>query len=294
MNPRIKLTGAYDLHIHSAPSIYPRYITDEEAAQQARDADLAGIMLKCHFESTVSRAFFVNKLVPEVCTYGGIVLNTFVGGINPRIVETILDQGARQVWFPTMDSAEHQRVFGSVGSYGLASMDANDQERATQGITVLTSSGELTHETRRIIELVQAHKAIIGTCHLSREELRAVVKYAGEIGTKTLITHPFFTVPDLGTDELKELTDLGGIAELLAITVFNLPTSHRPPLQRIKEAIDLIGPDKFIISSDGGQPFNPTPCEALRVYAESLFELGVPANDLRMMMVETPERMLHE
>ena len=292
MNIRVDLSGAYDLHIHSAPSIYPRLISDEEAAQQAREFGLAGIMLKCHFESTVSRARLVNKLVPEVSTYGGVVLNSFVGGINPRTVETILEQGGKEIWLPTMDSAEHQRIFGSVGSYGLASMDAKGEERTSKGITLLDSSGELTKETRRVIELVRDYKAILGTCHLSRAELRDVVSYAGEIEVKTLITHPFFSVPNLNKKELKELIDLGGIAELLAITAFNLPTHHRPSLHLIKEAIEEIGPSKFVISSDGGQPFNPTPCEALRVYAESLFELGVPSNDLRTMMVENPERML--
>jgi len=292
MNPRVNLTGAYDLHIHAAPSIYPRYITDEEAAEQAREAGLAAIMLKCHFESTVSRARLVNKLVPEVSTYGGLVLNRYVGGLNIRLVETVLEQGGKQIWFPTMDSKEHSRIFGSVGSYGLASMGAREDAEKVSGISVVSEDGTLTSEASAIIELVREKKAIVGTCHLSREELHAVVQHAGAIGAKALITHPFFAVPNLSVEELRTLTDLGGIAELLAISAFNLPTAHQASLHRVKEAIDQIGPDKFIISSDGGQPFNPMPSEALRVYAESLFELGVPASDLRTMMVENPERML--
>ena len=294
MNSRISLRGAYDLHIHSAPSIYPRYITDEEAAVQAREAGLAGIMIKCHFESTVSRAQLVNRLVPEVKTYGGVVLNGFVGGLNVQMVEAVLDQGAKQIWFPTMDSAEHRRVFGSVGSYGVASMDSEGQGSGSQGISVVSQSGDLLPETRRIIELVREHNAILGTCHLSRGELRAVASYAGTIGAKTLITHPFFAVPNLSKDELRELTDLGATAELLAITAFNLPTPHRAELKAIHQAIVEIGVGKIIISSDGGQPFNPMPSEALRVYAESLFELGISATDLRTMMIENPERMLSE
>jgi len=292
LNPRVSLEGAYDLHIHTAPSIYPRYLDDVEAALQARAAGMKGVMFKCHYESTVSRAFHTAHAVPGINVYGGIVLNNFVGGINPRIVEAVLEQGARQIWMPTMDSEEHRRVFGSVGSYGLKSMDAKGIERELAGISVLDKRGELIDVVKKVIDLVKDFDAILGTCHLSYDELLAVVRYAREVGAKVLVTHPFFTVPNLSKEALKQLTDLGGVAELTAVTAFNLPSSHRVSLQVVKEAIDYIGPNKFIISSDAGQPFNPVPVEAIRVYVESLYELGVPKTDLRTMMVETPEWLL--
>lgn len=288
LNPRVSLEGAYDLHIHTAPSIYPRYVDDIEAARQARAAGMRGIMLKCHFESTVSRAYHTEQSVPGIRVFGGIVLNRFVGGINPRIVETVLEQGGKQVWMPTMDSEEHRRVFGSVRSYGLKSMDARVGEGNLPGISVLDSAGDLIAEAKAIIHLIASAGAVLGTSHLSFDEMEKTVLHAQRVGAKVLITHPFFTLPNLDVPRLKRLTDLGAIAELCAVTVFNLPTKHRPSLHSIKHAIDEIGPAKFIISSDAGQPFNPAPTEALRVYVESLFELGVPMADLRAMIAETP------
>jgi hypothetical protein len=166
------------------------------------------------------------------------------------------------------------------------------KESTFPGYSVTDSSGKMTDATKRVIELVSDYSAILGACHLVGNDLFAVVKYANSVGAKTLIAHPFFMVPNLKVAEVKQLADLGAISELTAITVLAPVRQNPPPLQLVKEAVESIGADRFIISSDAGQPFCPTPVEALRVYAEALFELGVSKMDLKTMMVEIPEMLL--
>ena len=44
--PIVDLNGAYDLHIHSNPSLFERSGSDLDMARHARDSGLAGILLK--------------------------------------------------------------------------------------------------------------------------------------------------------------------------------------------------------------------------------------------------------
>jgi hypothetical protein len=286
---RISMEGAYDLHIHTAPDLFFRYVSDLDAARAARAVGMAGIMLKCHHESTVSRAILTENQVPGVAVYGGIVLNRPVGGINFDAVQAALKGGAKEVWMPTTDSEFHRQTFGSVGSYGLPSMTSDARQKTvTKGISIIDDNGRLISAAIDIIDLITEYDAIFGTSHLSHEESFAVLHYTQRKKTKVLITHPHFRLPNLNLELLQQMTDLGGIAELVAIDYFNLPTEHHPPLTRAQEAIKAIGPDKFILSSDGGQPFNPNPVEAIRVVAESLFEMGISKEWLKQIMCETP------
>ena len=288
-NPRISLEGVFDLHIHTAPDVFPRYLTDTEAARLAQSHGMAGIMLKCHHESTVSRAIHTEAQVPEIKVFGGIVLNWYVGGINVRAVEAALKTGAKEVWMPTTDTEFHRKTFGSVGSYGLSSMDSDEaQKKIEKGITILDEKGKLIPDIIEIVDLVTEFDVIFGTSHLSPDEDFEILKYVKGKGTKVLVTHPFFRLPNLDLSTMRDMADKGAIFELVAVDHFNLPTEHHPTVHRAKEAIDALGPDKFILSSDAGQPFNPNPVEAIRVVAESLFELGTPKEDLRKIMVDNP------
>ena len=47
---------------------------------------MKAVVLKNHFGSTAARAVLVNKIVPQIEVFGGIVLNHSVGGINPQAV----------------------------------------------------------------------------------------------------------------------------------------------------------------------------------------------------------------
>ena len=113
----IDVAGAIDMHCHPFPDLFPRLADDIDIAIAARDAGLKALMLKCHHESTVSRAYLIQRVVPGIRVFGGVVLNSYVGGINPAAVEAALRLGGKEVWMPTIDVGYHAEVHGGTGGY---------------------------------------------------------------------------------------------------------------------------------------------------------------------------------
>src|SRR5215472_14001546 len=103
------LVGAVDLHVHPAPSPFPRDLTLLDAVRQAADAGFKGMIVKSHHHSMVTDVLAVSDAVGglPIPVYSGVALNNQVGGINPAAVELALNLGGRIVWFPTISSGRH-------------------------------------------------------------------------------------------------------------------------------------------------------------------------------------------
>jgi hypothetical protein len=99
--------GVIDTHVHAAPDVVPRSVTDRELVQAASRAGYRGLVLKSHVENTASRARLARELWwPEGEVFGGLVLNDHTsGGFNPTAVETALRLGSRVIWMPTLGAA---------------------------------------------------------------------------------------------------------------------------------------------------------------------------------------------
>ncbi len=288
MGLMVSLDGCYDLHIHTNPCMIPRIADDQEVARAARAAGMAGIMLKCHIESTTSRAYLVGKELPGFGVYGGIVLNSFVGGLNPVAVKNALEQGARAVWMPTVDSRTHGEVHGVVGKY---TVDGSDAEPAREGITFLDDRGEVKPEVRQILQLLGRSEAFLGTAHLNEREITAVVKAAREAGVKKIvINHADYKVPGLSLESMRKLVKEGAIIEFGYCTVS--PFWHVNTVDREAEYIKALGAENCILVSDAGQRHNPMPHESLRILAQCLFEKGISEEELAVMMIENPRKLL--
>ncbi len=89
------MQGAIDLHIHSAPSLFPRLVDHVEAAEGARKYGMRAVVLKEHHGYTADRMYFVRKLINGIEVYGGVVLNNAVGGINPFAVDAAIKLGPK-------------------------------------------------------------------------------------------------------------------------------------------------------------------------------------------------------
>lgn len=81
------MRGAYDTHIHIAPDLVERRITDIQLARRFQRVGLAGFVLKSHYQSTAARAAVVREAVPGVSALGPIALNRAVGGLNSVAME---------------------------------------------------------------------------------------------------------------------------------------------------------------------------------------------------------------
>jgi hypothetical protein len=283
----ISIADAIDLHCHPYPDLFPRLADDLDIVIAARNAGMRAVMLKCHNESTVSRAYLLRRVVPGIQVYGGIVLNSYVGNINPAAVEAALRLGGREVWMPTVDAGYHAQVHGGTGGY-----DAQKGGRGGgEGIWVLDREDKLKPEVLTVLELIAQHDAILGTCHLSPKEILALVKKAKELKVqKVVITHPFFKVPNLDLDTLAELVRLGAMPEFGYCTIS--PAWQYASPQKIVDAVKRVGASRCLLVSDSGQRHNPMPSEALRIFAQTLFEKGLSEEEVRQMIVQNPADLL--
>lgn len=287
----IDLTNAIDLHVHTHPCLFPRLCDDMGAARAALAAGMKGIVLKCHHESTVSRAREVSRQLPELKVFGGIVLNNYVGGINPDAVEAALRLGGKIVWMPTVDADYHARIHGSRGRYDVQEGGRSSSGNGPGGIRICGEDQEVTDQVTEVLTLVAEHDAVLATCHLSPDEIYILVKAARAHGvSKILITHPFFKVPNLSLSQLKELVALGATAEFGYCTIS--PMWNYATVDKVLGAIKEIGVEHAVLVSDGGQRHNPMPNECLRVFAQCLFERGLSVEQLKRMIVENPKILL--
>jgi Family of unknown function (DUF6282) len=289
IGPFIDMHGAIDVHVHSEPDLFPRIADDVGVCRHAAELGLRAIVLKCHSERTTSRAYLTQQLVPGIRVLGGIVLNRAVGGINPAAVEAALEFGAKQVWMPTVDAANHAATFGSTGAYDK--QESTVARSGDLGMRILDEDGKLISPVYEVLDLIASYNVILGTCHLSRPEIAALVPAAFDRGVqKVLITHPFFKVPALELDELLGLVRLGAYAEFGYCTVS--PMWNHAALTRVVEAIKAVGPERAILMSDGGQRHNPMPAECLRVFAQSVYESGISEADVERMIKHNPAELL--
>jgi Family of unknown function (DUF6282) len=293
----LTVKGFYDLHIHSAPAPFARIGDSADVARWCAEAGMAGIVIKSHFESTVSKAYHarlaVRDVYPEFQVFSGIALNRGVGGVNPGAVELALQQGAKVVWMPTLDAANHAVAFGAGGTYGFKAMTLTSRRKGKDLLyRVLDESGKLTPEAKEVVQLVVDSEAILATGHISKREIMGTVEFALSIGAKRLvITHPELAAPKLDLATMVELAKAGAYMEFCAVNL--LPMFYSISLQGLLEAIEAVTPEHTILSSDGGQPFNPRPHEAIRIVIQSLYEKGLPTDSIKTICIENQKKLLN-
>ena len=70
------LKGAIDMHAHTAPALFRRHIDDAALAEIALQFGMRGFVLKDHDASTTGRAYYVNRMYPQVESFGAVVLHS--------------------------------------------------------------------------------------------------------------------------------------------------------------------------------------------------------------------------
>ena len=283
----VDISGAVDLHCHPYPDLFPRLADDFDIVRAARDAGMDAIVLKCHHESTVSRAYLMQRMFPDIRVYGGIVLNYYVGGINPAAVEASLRLGGKEVWMPTVDAGYHAEVHGGTGGYDSQGGGISRSD----GIWVENADGKLHPHIKEVLELVAQYGAILGTAHLAPREIVSLVKEAKDVGVeKIVVTHPYFRVPNFDLDTLEEVARMGAMPEFGYCTVS--PAWQYASTQKIALSVERIGASRCLMVSDTGQRHNPLPSEALRIFAQTVFEKGVAIEDVSRMIAQNPRDLL--
>ena len=174
------LKGAYDLHVHSSPSVFPRELDGFQLIREADAAGMAGVMLKSHYESTALRAELIHRYSGcKAKAYGGLCLNCPAGGLNVYAVKNALRAGAKIVWMPTRD-AKNSLVFGN--------MEGDFFDR--RGITILEQDGTLKECVYDIMDAIKEKDAFLATGHISPEESLILCREGRKRGVNMILTHP--------------------------------------------------------------------------------------------------------
>ena len=173
------MRGAYDTHIHVAPDVVKRRVSDVALARRFADLGLAGFGLKSHYTSTAERARVVSEAVPEVDTIGTLTLNRAVGGLNPVAVEIAAREGARIVWFPTVSSENEQHEVlaadpgGKVPVWVRFELELREAGVGAPPVPVVDGTGALVEAAHAVLAVIARHDLVLATGHLARDEIFA-------------------------------------------------------------------------------------------------------------------------
>lgn len=291
MSGRTWPAGIVDTHVHTAPDVVPRSLTDSQMAREADAAGYRAVVLKSHHTVTAARATLAEEHTTETRIFGGVVLNLHAtGGFNPYAVETALKLGARVVWLPTFTSANQLRFARTreVRSANLQRLGTIEGD----GLAAVDDEGRVLPDLCRILDLIAEAGATLATGHVSPAEIRAVVPEARRRGVENvLVTHPELSCVGLPIEDQVELASLGGVW-FERVYVVTTPSSEGLPIDRIAEAVRTVGVDTTIMATDFGQAHNPSPIVGLIRYIDEMGALGFSTDDIDAMTVANPSAAL--
>lgn len=286
-SPKSTIESAIDFHIHSSPDVIPRRLDDFEVAKLAAKAKMKAVVLKNHYASTAARAVLVNKIVPQIEVFGGVVLNHSVGGMNPAAVEAMHRIGGKYgkvVWLPTVDADCHLKVFHKPGI----------------GIKV-AENGTILPDAKAVLQIVARDNLVLETGHICAEEVMAVIQQANLLNIKNiLITHAMADVPGLSLENMQTAAQMGAFLELAFVNDLMGENAadeghrnwHHVSIERMVAAIRLIGAEHFVLSTDLGRKPDPLPAEGYELFVKKLIGEGISQREIDLMMIENPAKLL--
>ncbi len=287
-NPAVErlISGAIDMHIHIGPESRLKRKQDSlELAKTAAEIGMRGIVLKNREYGTVALAQLVQKLVPELLTFGSITLDNEAGGLNPGAVLAWVRMGAKVVWMPTATAANSKgKVFRSRGL-----------DLPGEGQTVLDSHGRLIPEVKEILKIIKDNDVVLGTGHLSPKEVFVLVEESLSAGLKkVVVTH---VLQDqlmdliLTNEEIVRLAKMGAFIEYSYWTCENNIVKTAPAV--LSESIRMVGARYCIMTTDFGQIDNPPAPEGMKNFIDAMLKGGVVEKDIEIMVKKNPAKLLN-
>jgi hypothetical protein len=265
----VSLRGVWDLHVHTAPDVRPRWHTALELATLAHQAGMAGFVLKNHHRSTVELAAEVRRLYP-LQVYGGLVLNRAVGGLNPPTVREALAAGARFIWLPTQDGC------GECLTKGQA------------GLAVIDDAGRVLRDLEQIFQLIAAADAVLATGHIAAHEVEPVVRAARRAGVQRIVVnHPEIPFLRFPVDLQQRLRDDGALLE----RCYPRPEAI-DGFDQIATEIRQVGVASTVLATDLGRRDLPPPLDGFRRFIHELMLRGISSAAIAEMTCHNPARLL--
>ena len=283
------LRGAVDLHIHIGPDVLERYYDSIDLAMEALQAGMDGIVLKDQLCPSMFKAALTEKIVPDIKTFGSIVLNETCGGLSSRSVQYALKAGAKVVWLPTVD-AKYCYQKGMSGHWIQRVNKRNAFGGVNPQYTVIDDTNECVNVVKEILGLVKEHNAILASGHISPQECIAVLEANKNIGANVIITHPNLWFDDFNVKNLKKMVELNATLEL---TMGGLsPNRGHGDLYEMIAVIQEVGYENCILATDAGSIDSPSPPQELRSFCYLLRSAGISENQVEIMVRDNTRRLV--
>jgi hypothetical protein len=284
------LIGAVDLHLHPAPSPFPRRMTLLSGVTQAAEAGFQAVIVKSHHHSMVTDLLAVSDAVDglPIPAYSGVALNNQVGGLNISAVGLALQMGGRIVWFPTISSGQHIEAH----SGDLKFPTTARAYRPNTQTAVLDDNGKLLPAAREILAMIKEYDAILSGGHMSVPELDAVIRAAAAIRIeKIIVSHPNFVI-HAAPEICAEWTQFGVKFEHELCMYDDRSSFYHWELDVLLNYLDVTGIEHTMIGSDLGQANNPLPVQAYRRLVRGLLDRRVSTKDITTLISRNPASFL--
>ena len=231
-------------------------MTDVGAAVSAKEEKMHSIVIKSHHEPTSGRAVIASE-VTDFPVYGGVVLNSSLGGLNPNAVEASALIGGRFVWFPTI-------------SYSSIVMEWSKVED--------------------ILNIVKENQMVVATGHLKSEDIFTLIDMARSMGIwRIIVNHPLTKVVGANLDEQVEMA---AHAYLEHCYVACMENHDNLDPRLIKDSIKEIGAKRCLMATDFGQIHNPRPVDGMKLFVNTMLEMGVSIDDIRIMCKDNQQKLM--
>ena len=282
------LGGAIDCYVHAAPDLLPRARDDLALADECRKTGLRAALHRHHFAATADRAALARNAT-GFDLLGAIILNEQVGGLQPAVVDMALRSGVRWIGMPTLSAAAFRRRLPSGGGHDAV------LRLGPGNLTLIDEAGRLRPPASEILELAGSASVAVGLGYGSMAECMALCRAAAEARAPALVlTYP--DVMGLSDPEVRQL--IGQEGAWLEVCAFTLhPHGIQPHLaadlrRRTLSWIAEAGPDRVIVSSDGGMAGLPDPAELLHWCLGWLRDSGLQETQVAAMVRDNPARLL--
>jgi hypothetical protein len=285
------LRGAVDSHVHCAPHINARTVTVFDAVRDAASAGLVGLGIMDVFANSSGLAALAMRELGRlgVDVFGGIILEPYVGGVDPRVVRNALQMGygpgtgARFISLP----CHHTRF--------VAGTEQRPPDYVASCFHV-EPGAPLTDALKEIIDLAAAANVVFNTGHVTGPEAVRLVAEARSRGVEKILCPASY----FSTEEAQAAAASGAFLEF-SFFVLSHATSvgqtmidserHRfPPvsLENVIEKIQTVGPECCVLSSDSGSYVLPPPVEAYREFMVMVQSAGFDDQAMRLMTATNP------
>jgi hypothetical protein len=276
------ISGVADLHVHGAPSLVERHGLDHEVLGAHGSVGVDFAVLKAHEGSTVERAVLAAQrdATTGIEVFGGIVLNSPVGGANPDAVEVAARLGGRVVWMPTVSAPAH------IASASSPELSVH-RTLAFRQVDVLDDAGHLLPGWQDVLEVVAAHDLVLASGHLTCSQSLVLFRAAKAAGvTRMLLNHPRMPFLEWDDAAAPEFADLGVVLELGILP--DILTTDGPPSTTLGEVYPH---DMLAFGGDLGHAHYPTMEQALPGWLADL-ERSVGESDTELIMTTVGRRLV--